>query len=322
MTLRRFEIFVSVAKHLSLTRAAHELHVSQPAISHELKRLQKNIGAALIKKRPGGGIELTKAGIDFRTDVELILSQLNTLRTKFGPTAAKQEDRNLILAASHGLSAFLLPSLMTRFKQAQPSVNLNLYSGTSREIESLLHKGKIDIAIIAKSERVANFASEPFRKEQFSIFVPAGHPLTRMKKITPGELSRVPLVVRLRKDGESRTQDVLAKLRAIGCTPKVSMCCESFDAVKATVKNGAGIGILHRDLLREEVRRKELSILSTKGFELGYTSYILYSKETPLSREAQDFLTLLRAWRTNNFKPRIVATDEADSQPGLAHLGF
>jgi DNA-binding transcriptional LysR family regulator len=83
MTPHQLRVFISVAKHRSFTQAARELYVSQSAISHELKRLQKTLGVALIERGPRG-IELTPTGAALRTDAALILAQLDGLETKYG----------------------------------------------------------------------------------------------------------------------------------------------------------------------------------------------------------------------------------------------
>ena len=104
-----------------------------------------------------------------------------------------------------------------------------------------------------------------------------------MKKVTPEDLVKFPLVVRTRNDDASRSEKILRRLNKAGVKPNIAMRYESFDAVKAAIKSGGGVGILHHDLIQEEIRRKEFSILKIAGLDLQVKSYILYAKKKPLS---------------------------------------
>jgi DNA-binding transcriptional LysR family regulator len=84
LTLYQLENFIAVAKHLNITRAARELHVSQSAVSQQIERLEENLRVTLIKKKRRG-VELTKFGGSARIDIEKILLRLHTLKKKFGP---------------------------------------------------------------------------------------------------------------------------------------------------------------------------------------------------------------------------------------------
>ena len=84
LTLYQFEVYSAVAKHLNITRAARALHVSQSAVSQQIARLEENLRVTLIKKIRRG-VELTKAGVSVRSDIERILSIVNALKKKLGP---------------------------------------------------------------------------------------------------------------------------------------------------------------------------------------------------------------------------------------------
>jgi DNA-binding transcriptional LysR family regulator len=296
MTLRRLEVFLVVAKHLSVTLGARELYVTQPTISEQLKLLQDTIGARLIKKTRTG-IALTPIGAAFLKDVEAIRSQLDLLETKYAGLAANQDEEVLTIGASYGPSTSLIPTLMTQFFASHPTVKLDLYRAERTRIENLLMKSQIDIAITTYPVHRAALKSEPFRTEKLSAFVPADHPFASLKEIKIAQLPKIPFVVRTSKENESRTEKLLRDLCRIGHRPKIAMRCESPEALKTAVRNGAGVGILFYDSIREEVRRNEFVVVKLAGIELKSRSYIVYCKKKPLSKPAQEFLTLLRASR-------------------------
>ena len=93
MTLHQLKVFLTVAKHLNVTRAARELHVSQSAVSQELKLLQDDHRAIFVKRRPRG-IELTVDGKAFQRDVKSILSRLHALKTRYASAVSNRQRRS------------------------------------------------------------------------------------------------------------------------------------------------------------------------------------------------------------------------------------
>ena len=150
--------------------------------------------------------------------------------------------------------------------------------------------------------RNATLKCEPFRTEKLSAFVHAGDPLARFKEIKLSELNRIPLVVKTGKENESRTEKLLRDLRNLGYKPRIVLRCESPEALKGAVRNGAGVGILFYDAIRGEVERNEFTVVKLAGIELKSQSYIHYSTKKPLSAAAREFLKLLRGSRHNESK--------------------
>jgi DNA-binding transcriptional LysR family regulator len=182
---------------------------------------------------------------------------------------------------------------------------VSLKAGTSLEIEALVLDASVELAIIADPLRSPLLEMELFRKAILSVFVAPDHPLAKRKKIDPRELTALPLIIRGGRNSRNWTDELLRGLITTGLKPNVRMRLESPDLVKAAVRNGAGAGILYRDVIDVEVQRGMFKVLEVTGVDLTCSSYIVYSKEKPLSRRAQDFLTILRAARQT--VPRIKA---------------
>ncbi len=295
MIEHRFKVFNAVAKNLSVTRAARQLRISQPAVSQTLRRLEKDFAVKLVKKY-GTGIELTEVGGgEFRKDSETFLALIEAMKAKYRLGRPPPRVNALALGGSHGPSAALLPTVMTRFKKNYPAVELALYSGSSREIEDLLLSGKIDIAVVTNPTSSAAFNRESLRREPLAVFVAAAHPLAKMKRAGVNELARFPWIVKINKEGENRLVERLRDLGQPNFTAKSLLRCESAEAIKTMVRNGAGVGILYRDSIREEIRRKEFAVLNLPGIDFDAWSCILYAKkETCLTLQAEQFLGLLR----------------------------
>jgi DNA-binding transcriptional LysR family regulator len=291
----RFKVFIAVAQNLSVTRAARQLRISQPAVTQALRRLEKDFAVTLVKKN-GTGIELTEVGgSEFRKDSEAFLALMAAMKAKYPLGRSQPRINALALGGSHGPSASLLPAAMTRFREKYPVVDLALYSGSSREIEDLLLSGKIDIAVVTNPTSSGALNREPLRREPLAVFVAVGHPLAKTKRAGVNELARFPLIVNINRKGESRVAERLRDLGQPNFTAKSLLHCESAEAIKTMVRSGAGVGFLYRDSIKEEVRRKEFVVLNTPGIDLDGWSYILYRKdEKVLTPPSEQFLGLLR----------------------------
>lgn len=232
----------------------------------------------------------------FRRDAEAILSQLDSLGTQYAAPAVDPAEEVLVIGASYGPSASLVPSLMAQYASGHPTVNLRLDTVQRAKIENLLMKSKIDIAVTTYPLRRAVLKTEPFRTERLSAFVPVDHPFAKLKQIRIDDLHKIPLVIKTGEESEGRTEKLLRDLCKIGHEPKISVRCESPEALKTAVRDGVGVGTLFYDSIRGEVKRNEFVVVKLAGIELQSQSYIIYpQKEASLA--AQEFLALLRASR-------------------------
>jgi DNA-binding transcriptional LysR family regulator len=212
--------------------------------------------------------------------------------------AGRETDEVLRIGASHGFSMSLVPMLMARFRENHPEVNMNLHIKTSGEIVNQLLESKVHIGVVNNPKRVAALHMEPFRSSRFCALVTSNHPLAKRETLNFSELAKIPLVVREGSSG--RTELLLKKLRRNCSKPNIAFRCGSPEAVKTAVRHGAGVGILVDDAVQDEFSRKEFKTLNIAGVDLSVKSYILYAKKNALSKTAEAFLKVLRAWRMNN----------------------
>jgi DNA-binding transcriptional LysR family regulator len=324
-TLHRLEVFRVIARHLNVTRAAAELHVSQSALSQELKALEDAYG--VLTKNCRTGIQLTEAGARFRIEAEEILARVKSLATAFTPVSHEAK-KTITIGASHGMSISMITFVMAQFKETHPSVIPELYTGINREIEELLLQSKLDLGIATNPKHLPGVHAEPFRSNTLCAIVPANHPLARTGEISLEELAKMPLVIRAgSENGGYRTALLFGKMRQSGFKPNVAFGCTSPDAIKAAVKNGSGAGILARHAVQDQLSKGEFAVLKIKGVRLDAKTYILWRKEKPLSEPLQHFLTLLRKWRfrdslVENIRsikavgPRISHRNQSESKRG------
>lgn len=298
MTLHQLRIFATAAKHLSVTKAGRELHISQPSLSQQLRLLQEECGLRLYK-RIVGGIKLTREGRLFLNEAEPILLQVEKLKRNFSLNLRESEARSLTVGGSHGPSAFFLPWLASIFRGTHPNARLILRTDNSLVMEQLVQNSDVEIAVITNSSASPWLIYEPCRREEVVFFASSRHPLARRPWSSLATLARVPLVV-FKKGKIGGVANILKQVEARGFHLTIVMNCETAEAAKAAVKTGMGLGILYRDLAEPDIQRGDLRVIHVPGLKMHIDSFIIYHKEKPLSANAQDFLALVREQTRRN----------------------
>jgi DNA-binding transcriptional LysR family regulator len=289
MITDRVLLFFSAAKHRSISQAAREHRISQPAVSRQLKLLQQDLDVILYNRK-GRGIELTQPGYAFCEVIRAMVSSVDAFkRNHRAPTI-----ESLIIGSSHGPSVSFLPLLVSQFKKRYPSVNPTLRTASSGEVEEWIMISKVDLGLVNDPSMSPWFHTEPYRCEQLVAFVTPGHPLAK-KQLEANKLSDIPFVIKTRRNKQSKSEEQLNKLGKNGFKFTIAMRCESPQSVMNAVRHGVGVGLLFYETIKGEIDRGEFSIVKLPGIELIRENYVVYSKEKPLSSVARQFLSLLRA---------------------------
>ncbi len=166
MELRQLEYFVAVARHRHFGRAAEAVYVSQPALSQQVRRLEAELGLALLR-RTSRGVELTPAGEDLLTRAETILAEVAGARGAMDEHAGVV--RGAVRVAATTADALRLPEVLAAFHRDHPGVRLALRHASVGEVLALLRSGAVDLAVVslgaetAEGLRVTHLADEPVR---------------------------------------------------------------------------------------------------------------------------------------------------------------
>ena len=296
MTLHQLRIFESVARHLNVTRASHELHMSQPAVSQQIKLLEEECASRLVV-RNGQGVDLTERGRAFLDAITPIVAQVGDVENAF---KAKPDDKKsglLTVGGSRSHSVTVLPEILRDFKQNHPWVQFSLESNDSGTMEQRVLSADVEIAIVNHPSLSDQIASEPYKEMGIVAFTLAGSPLVG-KKITLTELFQIPLVVR-------RRSSTLKELLKQGYRPNIAVQCDISETVKAAVKRELGVGILYRETVEADLKSGNFKILHVPELEKIRTkSFIIYNKSKPLSAVARDFLHSLRESKISKVESR------------------
>jgi DNA-binding transcriptional LysR family regulator len=286
--------FVAVAKHRNITKAAQELRVTQPSISKHLKALEEHYKVRLIDKN-NRELALTEAGRVLLRYARAVLSLLAKLDQEFGNFRAKRTPEQLRVGGSYGASNLLLPSLLARFKKQHPEIQIALRTASSKNLEKMLLRSEVEIALLHTRAARANLCVEPFREEELIVFVAPNHPLANRKIISFSELNASQLAATGGRT--STTAKILKGLAPEGLTAKITIRCETPEAVKVFVGKGIGVGLLFAGSIMPEIKKGLFKPLKLTGAKLTGQSQIVYRQGRPMSSNAREFLRLLRNWR-------------------------
>jgi DNA-binding transcriptional LysR family regulator len=313
MTFHQIRIFSSIARHLNVTRAAGELHISQPSVTYQLKLLQREFGVRLYEKA-SGGIHLTRQGKLFLADVEPILYQMRAVEEKYSRQKGNGKSRLLTIGGSSGPSASFLPRLAALFRETHPKTEVALRVDNSVVIEELIANSEVEVAVLTTTSACPELVYERCREEELVFFAPAGYPSTSHHS-SMTELAAAPLII-FKRGKTGGLGKILTRMRDRGIALKIGMRCESVEAVKNAVRAGMGVGLLYKDTLTSDIDRGEFEVIRLPGLKMRIDSFVVYHKERTLSNDAKDFLTLLQRSQFAQTKKPLEAFSFHTAYPG------
>lgn len=250
MTPDQLITFATVAEHRNISRAAVALHLSQPAVSGQLRQLQDEFGEPLYQ-RDGRGIRLTTAG-------EQLAVYAARIRETFGQAYAYRdalkglERGTLRIGASTTPASYLLPYLIAEFHRRYPDVAIHTIDGNTTEIVAAL--GSLDIAMIegpVGADLPPGTEATPWREDEIVAIAPSGHPLAAASGgVTLEALCASPLV--LRESGSGVRQLVERACARAGVQMRVALEIAGVEGVKEAVRAGMGIGFVSAMSMRHE----------------------------------------------------------------------
>lgn len=288
VSLDQLEVFYLVAKHMSFTRAAEQLGITQPAVTRRIEHLEAALHTSLFQRRPGR-LSLTEAG-------STLLPYAQTIHEAGQNAVQALADQR---SGSSGLLRLAAPSmLMARyispFHELEPDITLILRRGTYEEMVNGIIEGETDVGVFPMSAADPRLDAFPFpglSREPLVAVVPPKHPLAVRTRLSLAELSREPLVVRggmfFRELTEEWALKRGAKLRFVAEAP-------SSDDVKQLVMAGVGVGILPWMGVEQDVRAGLMRAMALEDGSLTIGLYVLTVRDRRPSPATKKFLEYLR----------------------------
>jgi DNA-binding transcriptional LysR family regulator len=252
--LRHLRYFVAVAEERHFGHAAERLHIAQPSLSQQIRRLEEELGAALID-RTSRPIHLTTAGAAFLEDAQVTLDQARRTMER-GRRAAAGQLGHLSVAAIPWAYNEILPAALHALRGRAPDVSIDLPPAVGDMVDALL-KERLDVGFAAFGGLLVRSRAlkvESLLEDPMAAIVPAGHPLAEHAEVSLQDLASQPFVSMARVAAPKLIEEQTALFRKSGLTPNVVQEAPDIHSLLGLIAAGVGVG-LHFDSFRRLDRR-------------------------------------------------------------------
>jgi DNA-binding transcriptional LysR family regulator len=292
MADRRLQVFHAVAKHLSFTKAADALFMTQPAVTFQIKQLEEYFNTRLFD-RAQGRIALTPAGVLALEYAERILALSAELDARLKDMSG-QVGGSLLIGGSMTIGEYLLPQLIGEFKARFPAVVPMLFVGNSEAVQDRVAERSLDLGFIEGDSHLSSLLSEVCCEDELQVVCAPSHPMAKEPFILPASLTQYPYVGR---EAGSGTRAVIDRyLQKAGVPPdslNVVVELGSPEALKGLVATGLGFAIMSRVIVANELELGRLVQVPLRPPLIRNFS-VVYAKERFHSKLVASFLQFAR----------------------------
>ncbi|ARB44112.1 LysR family transcriptional regulator [Alloalcanivorax xenomutans] len=287
-TLRQLEVFLAVAHHENVSRAARDLNMSQSAASGALKELETQFDIKLFE-RAGKKLRLNELGRQLWPRAEALLGQARDLESGL---QAHQELGRLKVGATLTIGNYLAVNIMARYMAEQPGAQVKLEVANTATIVDRVLAFDLDMGLIEGEINHTDLELLPWREDELVVFCAPDHPLAKQETLSDEDLLAATWIVRETGSGTRQTFE-----RAMhGLLPglKLLLELEHTEAIKRAVEAGLGISCLSRVSLREAFRRGSLVPLTVPGRDFSREFYFVLHRQKYRSPGVERWLELCR----------------------------
>ena len=291
LNFHQLHVFHAVATHLSFSRAAEALEITQPAVSIQVQELEKSLGVTLFHRRPRA-LRITEEG-------EIVFAysqQIFSLSNKMVATVQEMQDLetgHLTLGASTTPGEFVLPLAVGQFRRLYPGIRVELVISNTRSIIQRILNREIDLGMVGG--RAEDHSDElemvDYVDDEIVLVASPDHPLAGLSGVTPVQVVEHGLIVR--EEGSATRQVAERLFRSLGAEPRVELELGSNQAVKQAAGAGGGIGVISRLGIVAEIKAGMLIILDVEGWVCRRPLILVHPKDrylSPAQRAFREFL--------------------------------
>jgi DNA-binding transcriptional LysR family regulator len=293
MDTRQLAAFCAVVERRSFSQAADQMGVTQPAISLQIRSLEKRLGVQLVD-RSGRRVEPTEAGRRLYRSAQRLLALEEQLLAELGEEAEGELTGRLELGASTGPGGNVIPIALAEFQQAHPGVEVALsVSDTQRVIEQVARR-EVELGVVGAVRRQRGVTFEPFFRDEVVLAVPRGHRFAG-RTVTLAELTEEPLI--LMQEGAGVRQVIEDELREAGVRPRdldVRLELGLQESARSAVLHGYGVTFISRSAIEADVAAGTIAIASVEGLEPSREISLVRAAGRAETRVAQAFVDFAR----------------------------
>ncbi|WP_431095939.1 LysR family transcriptional regulator [Polaromonas aquatica] len=287
-TLRQLKVFEAVARNLSFSRAAEELHLTQPAVSIQVSKLEDHAGLPLFEQL-GKKIHLTPAGIEMLHSSRIIIQQFKEVEEAMAQFKGISGGKLNVTVISAG--DYFFPRLLVEFARRHSGVSLDFGVCNREELLNQLTDNLTDLAVMVRPPLDMDTVSEPFAPHPYVVVAAPDHPLASKKRIPLSRLASEPFVVR--EKGSDTWNSMEEGFGTHLADLNIAMEIKSTETIKQAVIAGMGVSFLSAHTISRELQVGSLTVLDVQGFPLMLNWYVVHRRNkrlTPVAQAFKDFL--------------------------------
>lgn len=289
LNLTLLRSFHAVARAGSVSGAAQNAFISQPALSKAVKELEKQLGVPLFE-RGARGVRLTESGASLLEYASAIFALERDAEDALRAQKSL-EGATLRIGASTTIATYVLPPLLAQFRARHPGVRFSIARDNTAGIEGLLLDFALDVALVEGPPHEAKIAKQFWRDEEMVLICAPSHPLAAKRRVTFEDLRVCEWLVRERGSG---TREVVeSALEKHGLPPHDAQEIGGAETLKQAVAAGLGIAFVSREAASDQIALHKLRVLTVADFALRRPFYLLHLPSRPLSPAARAFEAFL-----------------------------
>jgi DNA-binding transcriptional LysR family regulator len=288
VTLRQLKVFEAVARQLSFTRAAEELHLTQPAVSMQVRLLEETIGLPLTEQ-VGKRVFLTTAGNELARHARLVAQQLRDAEAAFDALKGLRSGRLVLGVVS--TAKYFAPRLLASFRALHPDIDIRLTAHNRELIVRQLADNQIDLAITGSPPQDIPTQAQSFADHPLVIIAAPEHPLAALKRIAPARLEGEVFLIREPGSGTRSAMERFLSEHRIGSARTMEF--PSNETIKQAVMANMGIALISQHTVGLETSAGRLACLRVEGLPVMRRWYVVQLQGKRLSPVAAAFREFL-----------------------------
>jgi DNA-binding transcriptional LysR family regulator len=294
MDTRQLAAFCAVVERRSFSQAAEQLGVTQPAVSLQIRSLEKRLGLQLLD-RSGRRVEPTEAGQRLYRSAQRLLALEEQLLAELGDEAVGDLVGRLEIGASTGPGGTVLPVVLCEFQQRHPGVHVALSVSDTQRVVDQVARREVELGVVGAARRHRGVVFEPFFHDEVVLAVPRGHRFAG-RTVTLDELKEEPLV--LMQEGAGVRQVIDDELRGVGIRPRdldVRLELGLQESARSAVVAGYGVTFISRSAIDADLATGTVATARVDGLEPSREIWLVRAVGRAETRAVQAFVEFARA---------------------------
>jgi DNA-binding transcriptional LysR family regulator len=290
MNLKHLETFHYFCKYLSVTKTAEHLHISQPAVSQQLKTFRDECGTTLFRREAGRYV-LTETGEAIFLISKVIFSRVEQIEELLSKSRQATAER-LWIGSTKAYARTIMPDLIADFQKSFPKAQIRLSEGNSTALLQRLRERKEDVVVVARRDYDAALRATPFAIAEFVLVAKPDHPLANRGEVSMRSLTGESLIIR--EKGSGSREAILKKLEEHGASPSVVVESESLSFIIAYIGRRMAVSFILSHEAEEFLSKGILKQITLSEGNVRFGADLVTRRDEPMSMPVRQFLQMVR----------------------------